>query len=79
MHGGVRLHSIGEKVPYRSFDPIDEPAKCYPVSVSFTLHGNAIISGSSSGCVGIWELASRAGPTQMLDHRGQANYLNWII
>ena len=70
MRGGIQLHRVGEKVPYRNFDPINEPAQCYPVTVSFVLHGTAIVSGSSSGCVGVWELTS-SGSTQILNHRGE--------
>ncbi|KIO05126.1 hypothetical protein M404DRAFT_9132 [Pisolithus tinctorius Marx 270] len=47
----------------------EEPNGVYPVAVSFLLQGGAIISGTSSGKVHVWEVGKK-GMTQVLDQKG---------
>ncbi|KAI6138745.1 WD40-repeat-containing domain protein [Pisolithus tinctorius] len=71
MHAGVYVYRLGDSHHVGRCEPSpEEPNGVYPVAVSFLLQGGAIISGTSSGKVHVWEVGKK-GVTQVLDQKGQ--------
>lgn len=71
---GPYLFKLGSVKPVRKWDFVAEANIQYPSQVSFLHDGQAIVSGSSTSNVCIWQTGSR-DLYQILPHDGIYNFL----
>jgi hypothetical protein len=79
LHSGVRVYKLGETRHFSDFVVPHELGGRYLVTLAFVLRGEAIISGTNSGVVCIWEVGSPGDvPAQTLDQRGLPSLICFI-
>jgi COMPASS component SWD3 len=69
MNIGMNLYALGEKEPLQSFLQPTNTGINFPLGVSFLHRGRAVVCGSQTGSVKIWETLS-GEHLQTLEHKG---------
>ncbi|KAJ8583673.1 WD40 repeat-like protein [Rhizopogon salebrosus TDB-379] len=69
MNIGMNLYALGEKEPLQSFLQPTNTGINFPLGVSFLHRGRAVVCGSQTGSVKIWETLS-GEHLQTLEHNG---------
>ncbi|KAG2740402.1 WD40 repeat-like protein [Suillus brevipes Sb2] len=69
MNIGMNLYALGEKEPLQSFLQPTNTGINFPLGVSFLHRGRAVICGSQTGSVKIWDTLS-GEHLQTLEHKG---------
>lgn len=69
MNIGMNLYTLGEKEPLQSFLQPTNTGINFPLGVSFLHGGRAVVCGSQTGSVKIWETLS-GEHLQTLEHKG---------
>jgi hypothetical protein len=73
LRDGMDLYKTGWSTPVQSYRQglVEELDKNYPFEVSFLHGGKAVVCGSSSGNIGIWD-TSTGEQLQCLPHGGES-------
>jgi WD40 repeat protein len=69
MNIGMNLYALGEKEPLQSFLQPTNTGINFPLGVSFLHRGRAVICGSQTGSVKIWDTLT-GEHLQTLEHKG---------
>ncbi|KAG2140874.1 WD40-repeat-containing domain protein [Suillus cothurnatus] len=77
MNIGMNLYTLGEKEPLQSFLQPTNTGINFPLGVSFLHRGRAVVCGSQTGSVKIWETLS-GEHLQTLEHKGlRGSFHRW--
>ncbi|KAG2144066.1 WD40-repeat-containing domain protein [Suillus cothurnatus] len=77
MNIGMNLYTLGKKEPLQSFLQPTNTGINFPLGVSFLHRGRAVVCGSQTGSVKIWETLSREH-LQTLEHKGlRGSFHRW--